>query len=129
MSLIHNAETVDSHMNSNEFTKFYNESAALVLNTLRQMAVGNIFMAFTQKVMVYMNPSNILYDTLVSDGFIIRTIDDFERVVSRDDEIYDESIVSYNAMNMQRLANCYSAEDFRLQFFSIYRNSGYGSKY
>jgi len=58
-----------------EYELIFKNAAAFVINTFRQRALGNIFIALQNGVKIYLNEKNISYHVLLSQGFLVYSID------------------------------------------------------
>lgn len=94
---------VESFLNSEEFNKFYDTAAALIINSYRQHALGNIFSALLSGTKVYLNKKSSTYRWLKHEGFIISEITELSNDIDNNKvklsiEEYQHNISCYNQM-------------------------------
>ncbi|MES2567383.1 MAG: hypothetical protein V4565_10975 [Bacteroidota bacterium] len=77
-SEIKNVNLIEKFLSKEEFELMYESAAALVINSYRQNALGNIFTALKVGCKVYLNRRNSTYKWLISKGFLISEVDDLE---------------------------------------------------
>ncbi len=76
---IKNVTLIEDFLSMNEFESVYESAAALVINSYRQNALGNIFMAIEVGCKIYLNKRCSTYQWLISKGFLISEIDDLKK--------------------------------------------------
>lgn len=69
-------EFIEDFLSEKEFTSLYNSASALVINSYRQFALGNIFTALRRGVKIYLHPKNVIKDWLEKEGFLIFSVND-----------------------------------------------------
>lgn len=112
--LVHN-----KFMDKDTFNSFYENATALVIDGYRQMAVGNIYLAFKKGLKIYLNNKNIYKKFLENQGFKILNIDDFENDLKNDNLIFDREMAQYNFDNFKLFAERYTIEDFQQKIHSM----------
>lgn len=73
---IENVSLIEDFLKKDEFEAVYSLAAALVINSYRQHAVGNIITAIKYGCKIYLSDKSSTYHWLTSKGFIIAEIDD-----------------------------------------------------
>ena len=96
-----------------KFKHFYNKISALVINSYRQMAAGNIFLALYNGAKVYLNQKNVFFSWLRKEGFQIYTIEDFENDLKNNNLTPDYSSAQKNFRQLTKFSNRYTKEDFQ----------------
>lgn len=94
---------VENFLNSEEFNKFYDTAAALIINSYRQQALGNIFSALLSGTKIYLNKKSSTYKWLKHEGFIISEITELSNDIDNNKiklsiEEYQHNINCYNQM-------------------------------
>ena len=79
---IKNVHLIESFLEKDEFEATYTQAEALVINSYRQHAVGNIITAIKYGCKIYLNKRSSTYHWLVSKGFLINEVDNLKRVSS-----------------------------------------------
>lgn len=76
---IKNVTLIENFLSMKEFETVYESAAALVINSYRQNALGNIFMAIEVGCKIYLNRKCSTYKWLISNGFNISEVDDLKK--------------------------------------------------
>lgn len=103
---------VENFLNSEEFNKFYDTAAALIINSYRQHALGNIFSALLSGTKLYLNKKSSTYKWLKQEGFIISEITELSNDI-------DNNKVKLSIEEHQHNINCYN------QMKANYTNSNF----
>jgi len=100
-----------------EFISFYTKVSAFVLNSHREMAVGNIWESIKKGVKLYLNKKNPVFTWLCNEGFIIFTIEDF----INDIDVYNVKLTieqaQHNIQCLKNISKKYSVNDFQKIIF------------
>lgn len=72
---IKSVRLIENFLSFAEFDAVYSSAAALVINSYRQHATGNIFTAFKYGCKIYLSKRNSIYHWLVAEGFLISEVD------------------------------------------------------
>ncbi|MBL4879794.1 MAG: TDP-N-acetylfucosamine:lipid II N-acetylfucosaminyltransferase [Oleispira sp.] len=102
-----------------EYNKFFNSVAAIVNNSYRQFALGNILIALQQGVKIYLNMNSPTYSWLIKEGFLIFSI------VELSDDLKTENIKltknqAYHNLNcMKDQESRYTKSDFRMEILKL----------
>ena len=110
---------VSDFLSRSEYENITNTAAAMVINSYRQMGMGNVFQALRNGVKVYLNEKNVMYDWLVKEGFSVYTIGEFfvdicNRNVHLSTDLATKNIEVYNNLSVK-----YSVEDFCVRLLSL----------
>lgn len=112
-----NIRLIEGFMHYDEFENYYEGTRAFVLNGYRQMALGNIFIAFEKGTKVYLNKKNPVYNWLKSEEFLIFTIEDFIKDLKTDNLLLEESLARHNLNCYKKIAQKYSENHFQEQLY------------
>jgi dTDP-N-acetylfucosamine:lipid II N-acetylfucosaminyltransferase len=104
-------------MPKERFLEFYSPVSALVINSYRQSAVGNIFKAMRSGVKIYLNEKNIVLKWLRDEGFLISTMEDFINDLDRDNLTLGDSEMLHNQTRLKAISEKYSIEIFQRQIY------------
>lgn len=113
----------DKFMDKDMFTRFYECATALVIDGYRQMAVGNIYLAFQKGLKVYLNDKNIFKKFLENQGFKIFSIEDFENDLKNNNLSFDNDNAQFNFDNFKQFSNRYTIHDFQKNILSIFEGN------
>src|SRR5699024_621062 len=103
----------DQFLSRSDFKAVYQQSAALIINSYRQMALGNIFTALQTGTKIYLSEKNITYYWLKKNRFMISSIEkDLRKDISQNDLFLSATQASQNFNNYIALANSYTPSDF-----------------
>lgn len=106
-------EIIDSYLQKDEFLYFYDGIDAFVMNGYRQMAVGNIHLALSKGVKVYLNIKNAYFDFLVSEKFKVFTIEDFVNDLDKGTFVLNDENRDYNIKLYKEFSRKYSDSHFQ----------------
>lgn len=111
--------SMDKFMSKNEYDHFFSGIDALVINSFRQMAMGNIFEALRKGVKVYLNEKNIYLQWLICEGFKVFTIDDFEKDIEINNFLLTDEIAKHNVVQINKLSQKYTIKEFQDKIYQI----------
>lgn len=104
---------IENFLSKDEFESIYTNAAALVINSYRQHATANIFIAIKNGCKVYLNKKSSTYKWLISKGLLISDVDDD---LKRDLETgnYRLSLLEQqkNSVTFLKIINQYTVNDF-----------------
>lgn len=107
-------ELVERFLQKSEFRKVYQQSAALVINGYRQMALGNIFTAICSGTKIYLSERNITYKWMKSLQFEISTIEmDLSHDLGKSNFYSTEEHAEHNLRKLIELTDRYTYKDFQ----------------
>ncbi len=118
-SMIKNVTVIDKLLPREEFDKLYHNTSALVINGYRQMAMGNIFQALLSKVKVYMNEKNPIYTWLLSENFIIYSVEELATDIENNNIQLTEINALHNINQYNIMSEKYSTANFHEQLKHI----------
>lgn len=116
------ANVIKNFISFEEYTKILQNSSAIVSNTYRQMAMGNVFLAFNYGIKVYMNPKNVMYQWLIDNGFYVFTIDQLLHDMGNKEISLTKGQMKENQLAFNRLSSKFSVESFCKLLLTIVRN-------
>ncbi|SDW84041.1 hypothetical protein SAMN05216556_11119 [Aequorivita viscosa] len=92
---------IEDFLDIQEFSRVYNTATALIINSYRQHALGNILTAISSGTKVYLNRRSSTYKWLKHEGFYISEISELPRDI-------DNNKVRQTQKEFQHNANCYN---------------------
>ena len=110
---------IDSFMPPDEFNDYYGPVAALVNNTYRQFALGNIMSALHRGVKIYLNKKNPTYTWFKNEGLNIYEIEDLKKDLETGNIHLTKSEIAHNLKCLRNLKNVYPNTDFHLQIMQL----------
>lgn len=87
---------IKDFMPYDDYINLIKSSSAYVINSFRQSAMGNIYLALLEGLKVYMNPKNIMFHELINDGFLIFDINNLNQDLKRDEVVLKKSEMKHN---------------------------------
>lgn len=109
---LNNYTIFDEFLNKEEFERIYSTSSSLVLNSYRQMALGNIFMAMKYGLKIYLNNKSPLKAWLLHNGINVSSIADLEADLQNQSLSLTEAERMQNINSFNNLFLSYTKEDF-----------------
>lgn len=110
---------IETFMSESDFSLYYMQTSAFVLNGYRQMAVANILTGIRTGVKIYLNKVNTVYDWLVNEGFIIFSINDFEKDIVTGNIALTIEQMTHNINALDRLCKNRNTQQFQSEVLSI----------
>ena len=107
-----NVILITDFLSKNDFERFYKTSAALVINSHRQMALGNIFTAVKFGLKIYLNDKNPIKKWLTSNGLLIFSVSDLKKDLTENNVKLTQSEMIGNIKNFNRISEVYTKEMF-----------------
>jgi hypothetical protein len=109
---IKNVYLIEQFLNKEDFESIYYSSAALIINSYRQHAVGNIITALKFGCKIYLNKRSSTYRWLLSKGFLVTEIGDLENDVSNNNISLTPGEQLHNFNCFLAVIKNYSLDDF-----------------
>lgn len=109
---LENFKPITTFLPKAEFEEIYKNLDAFVLNSYRQMAVGNIFTAIRYGVKIYMNEKNAYYHFLIREGFKIGTLQTLKQDLQNNNLSLTKEQAIYNGNKLRQLTEKYSKDEF-----------------
>ena len=96
-----------------DYEDLYNSTDCLIINTYRQMAVGNIMIGFQKGLKIYLNDKNIVYKILIENNFIIANVLDLDNDLRTNNIFLCKEEIIHNVNSYNSLFDNYSLQDFK----------------
>lgn len=109
---LNNYTVFDEFLNKEEFERIYSTSSAFVLNSYRQMALGNIFAALKYGLKLYMNDKNPVKFWLNNNGITVSSITDLENDIKDKNLALTVEEKTQNIYQFNNLFSSYTKKDF-----------------
>ena len=107
-----------------DYELIFKKASALVINTYRQKALGNILLALKNDVKVYLNTRNISLSILSSQDLRIYSVDQLYDDLENDNIRLSPEDVAHNAVIMRKLAQVNSIELFQQRIYDLLEKKG-----
>lgn len=114
-----NIEMITNFMPREEFAKTYIQASALVINSYRQMALGNIFIAISNNCKIYLNKKNPIKQWLEREGMKIFSIEEFKMDYDTNNLVLSEENAKHNVTILINMYEEYSLEHFQKKILEI----------
>ena len=108
-----NVELIESFIPYDEFQSFYYQIGAMVNNSYRQLALGNIFQSMRTGVKIYLNRKSPTYTWLESLGFKIYPVENLENDLQNGDLILSKADANYNLECYKSMLKSYPIVEFQ----------------
>ena len=95
-----------------EFTNIYREASILIINSYRQMALGNIVTGIKNGLKIYLNDKNVLKDWLLNNGLKIFSITDLKADLLNNNIKLSMEDMYHNIKQYNMLASSFTKSDF-----------------
>lgn len=109
----------DEFLDKEEFAKIYSTSSTFVLNSYRQMALGNIFLSLKYGLKLYLNDKNPLQQWLRNHGVKVTSTNDFKNDLLNQNISLTEKEKVDNLEAFNKLFLSYTKNDLCNQVYSI----------
>lgn len=106
-------EIIEEFIPKEEFKDFYRDVSAMVINSYRQMAMGNLFFALKNGVKVYLNRRNVIMDWLLENGVQVYSTKSLVPDIENNNILLDQSTAWKNLENLNKIYKNYTREDFQ----------------
>ncbi len=108
-----NVEIIESFLPYDEFQSFYFQVGAMVNNSYRQLALGNIFQSMRTGVKIYLNPRSPTFSWLQSLGFRIFRTDDLLDDLNSSELILSKEDANHNLECYKTMLKSYPIQEFQ----------------
>ncbi len=108
-----NIKIIDFFMQYDAYEKLLKDSTALVLNTYRQMAIGNVLIAIKNGLKLYLNKKNCVYKILMKHKFHVFTIEDFKHDIDLKNLSLSDKEIIHNFEVYNSICKEYKLQDFK----------------
>ena len=107
-----NCILIEDFLSIEDFENIYKTAAALVINSYRQHALGNIFTGILSGCKIYLNKKNSTYQWLKTEGFLINTINQLKSDLKKNDLYLTPEQQVFNMNKYRELQQSYTNADF-----------------
>ncbi|HUH52265.1 MAG TPA: hypothetical protein VLZ11_09200 [Flavobacterium sp.] len=107
-----NIVLIERFLDNKDFNRIYESAAALVINSYRQHAFGNIHTAILSGTKVYLNKKSSTYTWLTHEGFYISEINELPRDVDNNKIMLTQEEFKHNMNCYNQLKERYTHLDF-----------------
>lgn len=111
---------IEEFLEKDGFQNIYGNAAALVINSYRQMALGNIFTAIGTGTKIYLSKKNSTYAFFLNNDIRVFSIEDCFFEDYKNNEVFlskEEAI--HNVEKMKEISKKYTVEDFQRKIIKI----------
>lgn len=112
-------EMITDFLPSDQFIDIYKKASALVINSHRQMALGNIFTAISTNCKIYLNDKNVIKQWLEREGLKIYSIDDFKHDYETNNLKLSNEDAKKNILMMHKIYDNYNISHFHKEILKI----------
>lgn len=116
---IENHRVIEEFLPMDDFIGIYREARALVINSTRQLALGNIFTAISCGCKVYLNEKNSTYKWLTGEGIKLFTIEDLKKDIKEENFVLDENTARNNDLKIRQLNSEERFSEFNKELYLI----------
>lgn len=114
-----NIELVEDYLPMTDFENLYKHASAMVINSYRQMAMFNTFCAIRNGTKIYLNNQNVTMHWLLTNGFIIKSINDFQQDLRTGNLALSVEEANYNIDRFNDLVRNHSLSEFQSQLYEF----------
>lgn len=112
----------EEFMSMPDFLKVYSEASALVINSYRQHALGNIFTAIFSGCKIYLNKRSSTFEWLKTNNFIISEVSELKDDLKTGNIGLSNSEMEHNVKRYRQMTEEYSQKDFIREVENILDN-------
>lgn len=102
-----------------EYELMFKKASAIVINSFRQTALGNIFLALQKGVKVYLNKKNIIFTILASQGLLVYSVDQLYDDLENNNICMSSEQAEHNLGIMHKLSKSNSVALFQRRIHSV----------
>lgn len=117
-----NSYFIEDFLDKQKFEEIYKTAAALVINSYRQHALGNVFTALLAGAKVYLNKKSSTYKWLKDEGFAVSSIDELAKDIDCNKVTSTHTEYEQNSICFKKLKADYTVAHFLDNVFSILKN-------
>lgn len=103
---------LEEFMDPAQFCDTYRNASALVINSYRQHALGNVFTGIRYGCKIYLNENSSTYSWLRNSGFLISNVDELTRDMTAKMTYLTLEEQKHNLKRLQELQNLYTPDAF-----------------
>lgn len=112
----------EEFLNEDNFYKIYSKASALVINSYRQHALGNIFTAILSGCKIYLNKKSSSFDWMKANHFMISEVSELKNDIKTGDIRLSKAEMEHNVNRYRQMIQEYSQKDFIKTVESILDN-------
>lgn len=113
---------IENFLDSDAFNEIYDSASALLINSYRQHALGNIYSALLSGTKVYLNKKSSTFQSLKHDGFIISEINELSKDLDQGDIKLTLEEYKHNINCYMRVKNNYTNVNFIENIITVLKN-------
>lgn len=113
---------IEDFLDIQEFSRVYNTATALIINSYRQHALGNIFTAILSGTKVYLNKKSSTYTWLKQEGFYISEINELPRDIDNNKIMLTQEEYQYNINCYNKMRSNYTKINFIENVITVLKN-------
>lgn len=114
-----NIEMITDFLPSDQFMDIYKKASALVINSQRQIALGNIFIAISTNCKIYLNNKNIIKKWFEREGLKVFSIEDFKQDYETNNLKLSIEEAKHNILVLQKMYDNYNFNHFHEKIIKI----------
>lgn len=119
-SKIPDIEFVERFLSISEFEKIYQQASAVIINSYRQMALGNIFIALRTGTKVYLSEKNATFHWLKKKQFIVFSVEhDLLHDLKKNTFLLSKEDAIHNFNSLVELEHNYTVKDFQQEIIRL----------
>ena len=123
-SSIPNLEFIEEFVSHSEYQKIYQDASAVIINSFRQMALGNITIALRTGTKIYLSKNNVIFHWLKNNRFKVFSTDvDLPLDIRNGNLRLEAEDAEYNFEQLLALMRKYTIHDFRDRVIDILGNA------
>ncbi len=123
ISGIPHIEPITEFKNPAEFKQIYHKANALVINSYRQMALGNIFTAIRNNCKIYLNDKNVIKKWLINEGLFIFSIEDFKKDYENNNLVLTFEQAKHNNLKFNDIIKKNTNDNFQKNILNILQHA------
>lgn len=117
-----NIVLLENFLSIENFNKIYDNATALVINSYRQHALGNIFTAILNGSKVYLNKKSSTYTWLKHEGFVIGEVSELSKDLKNENVKLTSEEHQHNLNCYNRMKNHYTNDDFIQNILAVLKD-------
>ncbi|MFA5573956.1 MAG: hypothetical protein WC994_02755 [Brumimicrobium sp.] len=118
-----NTEVIERFLPADEFETIYNSASALVINSYRQHALGNIFTALLGGCKIYLNKKSSTYQWLKSENFYVSELNELAKDIESGNYKLKYEEMLHNVQTYEKLQREYTISEFSEALIDVLKNN------
>lgn len=107
-----NHNILDSYIDYNEYAELFRESSAFILNSKRQLGLGNLFLAIRNGVKIYLDEENVIFEWFKKNDIEVYPIPDISKDLDTNNTTLSENVAYKNIEALRVLYFKNTNEDY-----------------